>query len=404
MNGQWEIFCKVIDNYGDVGVCWRLCCDLASRGQAVRLWIDDAAALAWMAPEGCPGVEVVTWPDQLPTVRESLKKPSNCNFYVIIESFGCEIDPEFIANCAINTRTLGTNKFSWINLEYISAEKYAERNHQLPSPVLTGPARGLTKHFFYPGFTPRTGGLLREPGLLDRQTRFAAVPWPSWLAFDTVSDQKPSRPYGEQWISLFCYEPMGLGSLLAQLAAGPGLTRLLVTHGRAQRAVAVWVSGHTQSQSDPASATLGALRICYLPALTQIQYDELLWVSDFNLVRGEDSLVRALWAGKPFVWHIYPQDDGAHHAKLEAFLHFLGASDSLVAFHRAWNQQAVDETMPSALPLPTLDLAEWGAIALQARERLLQQPDLTTQLMQFVASQTIGSATSSAMGSDIIPP
>ena len=404
MNGQWEIFCKVIDNYGDVGVCWRLCCNLASRGQAVRLWIDDVAALAWMAPEGCPGVEVVTWPARLPAAQDLLRKPLIIDFYVIIESFGCEIDPEFIADCAITTRTIGINRFSWINLEYISAEKYAERNHQLPSPVLTGPAKGLTKHFFYPGFTPRTGGLLREPGLLDRQTRFAAVPWPRWLAFDTVSDQKPSRPYGEKWISLFCYEPAGLGSLLAQLAAGPGLTRLLVTHGRAQRAVAAWVSGHTQSQSDPASATLGALRICYLPALTQIQYDELLWVSDFNLVRGEDSLVRALWAGKPFVWHIYPQDDGAHHAKLEAFLHFLGASDSLVAFHRAWNQQAVDETMPSALPLPMLDLAEWGAIALQARERLLQQSDLTTQLMQFVASQTIGSATSSAMGSAIIPP
>ncbi len=244
--------------------------------------------------------------------------------------------------------------------------------------------------------------MLREPGLLDRQTQFAAVPWPSWLSFDTVPAQKPSRTYGEQWISLFCYEPAGLGSLLAQLVAGPGLTRLLVTHGRAQRAVEGWVSGQMQSQSAPATAdvTLGALRICYLPALTQTQYDELLWVSDFNLVRGEDSLVRALWAGKPFVWHIYPQDDGAHHAKLEAFLHFLGASDSLVAFHRAWNRQAVDATMPPALSRPILDLTEWGAIALQARERLLQQTDLTTQLMQLVASQTMDSV----IGSAIIPP
>ncbi|MEO7887531.1 MAG: elongation factor P maturation arginine rhamnosyltransferase EarP, partial [Polaromonas sp.] len=43
---QWDIFCKVIDNFGDIGVCWRLAADLASRGHKVRLWVDDASALA----------------------------------------------------------------------------------------------------------------------------------------------------------------------------------------------------------------------------------------------------------------------------------------------------------------------------------------------------------------------
>ena len=55
------------------------------------------------------------------------------------------------------------------------------------------------------------------------------------------------------------------------------------------------------------------------PRLTQAEFDELLRSCDVNLVRGEDSLVRALWAGKPFLWHIYPQDDGAHRDKLNAF-------------------------------------------------------------------------------------
>ena len=28
----------------------------------MRLWVDDASALAWMAPQGCPGVQVQPWP------------------------------------------------------------------------------------------------------------------------------------------------------------------------------------------------------------------------------------------------------------------------------------------------------------------------------------------------------
>ena len=419
--GQWDIFCKVIDNYGDVGVCWRLCCDLAGRGQAVRLWIDDASALRWMAPTGCPGVEVSAWPEADHDLLNTCRRLENLDFYVIIEAFGCEISPEFIANYVANTSTIGVKNFSWINLEYISAEKYAEYNHQLPSPVLVGPAKGLTKHFFYPGFTPATGGLLRESGLLERQTRFAGAPWPSWLpvsalpALQASASRAQARPHNaEQWISLFCYEPAGLGQLLAQLVAGPRFTHLLVTHGRAQRAVQACVAVQwpgkpgndagspmtrlNQASDDnlsavegtPASITWGSLHICYLPPLAQIQYDELLWACDVNFVRGEDSLVRALWAGKPFVWQIYPQDDGAHHAKLEAFLRFLRGSDSMAAFHRAWNQSVGGKPRPFVTPLPALDLAAWGGIARQAREHLLQQPDLTTQLMQFVTSLESG--------------
>ena len=437
--GHWDIFCKVIDNYGDVGVCWRLCCDLASRGQSVRLWIDDPSALRWMAPAGHPSVEIAAWQGVEITLFSADKLSENINFHVIIESFGCEISPKFVADSAIFKRTIDPFYLSWINLEYISAEKYAEHNHQLPSPVLSGPAKGLTKHFFYPGFTPRTGGLLRETDLQERQARFAKAPWPNWLQTHAASGELTSRSSDEQLISLFCYEPDALGDLLTHLATAPKATCLLVTHGRAHQAVAGWVDGQKRSRrdrskhlansrSDSSASTgevIGSLRICYLPAITQLQYDELLWACDLNFVRGEDSLVRALWAGKPFVWQIYPQDDGAHHIKLEAFLQFLGANDSWAAFHRAWNRPPLDTlatgpngsvvsavspasvasvpsadvpasdassadpalpALPAVANLPSLDLANWGRTALQARERLLAQPDLTTQLMQFVSS------------------
>jgi uncharacterized repeat protein (TIGR03837 family) len=64
----------------------------------------------------------------------------------------------------------------------------------------------------------------------------------------------------------------------------------------------------------------GGLQVRCLPFLDQDGYDELLWCCDWNLVRGEDSLVRAQWAGKPLLWQLYPQADAAHLPKLEAFL------------------------------------------------------------------------------------
>ena len=132
---QWDVFCQVIDNFGDIGVCWRLASQLAAAGQRVRLWVDDASALAWMAPEGAPGVQVRSW-GALPAADEP---PSD----VLVEAFGCEIDPDFIAACADRV-SAGEQKPLWINLEYLSAESWVPRHHGLPSPVQHGPAAGWT--------------------------------------------------------------------------------------------------------------------------------------------------------------------------------------------------------------------------------------------------------------------
>ena len=120
-----------------------------------------------------------------------------------------------------------------------------------------------------------------------------------------------------------------------------------------------------------------------MDARPQPAYDELLWACDLNFVRGEDSLVRALWAGQPLVWHIYPQDDGAHGPKLDAFLDWLQAPPSLRHFHRVWNGLA-----PGKLPVVDAALLQnWGTCVRAARERLLAQNDLLTQLLGFCASK-----------------
>jgi uncharacterized repeat protein (TIGR03837 family) len=234
--------------------------------------------------------------------------------------------------------------------------------------VLHGPGAGLTKHFFYPGFTPRTGGLLREPDLLARQASFDRA---AWLAqFDIAP-----RPQ-EQLVSLFCYEPPALPDLLTHLARSVTPVRLLVAAGRASAAAHAAVAG--LDQHEPAWNGRQALALSYLPYLAQDDFDHLLWACDLNFVRGEDSLVRALWAGQPFVWHIYPQHDDAHHHKLQAWLDLLDAPDSLRRFHRTWN--AVE-----ALPLAAPDPAAWAPAVQAVRQRLLAQPDLVSQLLEFVA-------------------
>jgi uncharacterized repeat protein (TIGR03837 family) len=330
---RWDVFCRVIDNFGDIGVCWRLAAELAGRGEPVRLWLDDATALRWMAPDGAPGVEVVAWTDDAPPVEAG---------DVVIEAFGCDPPAAFVARMAARDRAP-----VWINLEYLSAEGYVERSHGLPSPQPSG----LTKWFFYPGFTARTGGLLREPELQAAQHGFQRD---AWLARHGIE----RRP-GERLVSLFCYANPALPSLLDDLSREP--TLLLATPGDARRAV---------------GAERGALRVQALPWLTQADYDRLLWACDLNFVRGEDSFVRAQWAAAPFVWQIYPQHDAAHAAKLDAFLARFADDAPLRALMFAWNGLA---PWPAAWP----DGAGWGAACRRWREALLAQPDLTTQLIRF---------------------
>ena len=357
----WDIFCKVIDNHGDVGVCWRLAVGLAARGERVRLWVDDASALQWMAPGGAPRVEVRPW---TPTLDLRAVNPGD----ILVEAFGCDITPEYIAVYASSVRARGL-KGLWINLEYLSAEGYVARCHGLPSPVMSGPGAGLTKHFFYPGFTADTGGLLREPDLVARQAKFDRTAWLRQQGIDW---------HGERLVSLFCYEPAALDQLLNQLAQDDPPTRLLVTAGRATAAVQACIKSQIGLQ--PLWNKRKQLSISFVPALTQLDFDHLLWTCDLNFVRGEDSLVRALWANKPFVWHLYPQHDDAHHAKLAALLDWLKAPLSLRQFHAVWNGV-------TSVDLPGLDLAEWQAAVTAARTEQLQSDDLVSRLLSFVSKK-----------------
>ena len=385
---SWAIFCRVIDNHGDLGVCWRLASQLAARGVKVQLYVDDASALAWMAPQGCDGVSVLAWP-AFQEVFTATEVPN-----VVIEAFGCELPAAYQA--AMAARSIAP---VWLNLEYFSLEASAQRNHGLPSPVLSGPAKGLTKWFYYPGWGEHSGGLLTDfqpgnahsmdsevespqpisPALGVRQKPALSSPLQAAsslaasLASENETGQRHVSSATPMHISVFCYEPAGMGLWLKQLGQLPCKVHLHITAGRAAAAV----------NQAMLSTDVSGLNLDFLEPMSQPDYDALLSGMDLNLVRGEDSLVRAMCTGKPLLWNIYPQHDGAHMKKLQAFLQQTGAPPLVVQAHLAWNAS-------EAQPLPELTvehLSEWSAWAAQLQAEIANQTGLTERLMGFVAAK-----------------
>ena len=351
---RWDLFCRVIDNHGDLGVCWRLAADLASRGELVRLWVDDPRALTWMAPHGAPGVSLIHWAEPLPATA-----PGD----VVVEAFGCDPPPAFVAGMAAQSVAP-----LWINLEYLSAEPYVDRCHGLPSPQLHGPGAGLTKWFFYPGFTALSGGLLREPDAL------AGAP-ADWLAAQGVALRD-----GERRVSLFAYADAPLRELFDRLDSQP--TLVLLAAGVAQAPALALFDAQRQRGRQ--------LRAHALPWFDQAGYDQLLRACDINFARGEDSVVRAMWAGAPFVWQIYAQADGAHAAKLDALLeqftaHAMPALAAEVrTLWRAWNGLGA---WPAALPAALPAASAWRSLCSAWRQHLAAQDDLCSRLLRFVATK-----------------
>lgn len=366
---QWDIFCRVIDNFGDIGVSWRLARILAyDFGQPVRLWVDNVHALAQLEPaffaqhrtaDQTPThapIEVIPWTHPAPPI---LPAP------FVIEAFGCTLPSDYQARMPGRT-------VAWFNLEYFSAEAWVEGCHALYSPE----ANGLAKQFVFPSTLPTAGGLLCETSLHPERERFMhdADERARWAAHWQI----PLPQTQGLSLLLFGYENAALPLLIGELQAlkAPPVT-LYIPEGRL-------LSSAAQAVNQPKlvagqTLALGNLTLHILPFLPQAQFDRLLWLCDINFVRGEDSLVRALWAGKPLIWQIYPTEDHAHWAKLNALLDSIShelSPESRAAWHRinhAWNQQTLSpgdwQRFISALPELSLH-AERTRLTLRAQTEL----------------------------------
>jgi uncharacterized repeat protein (TIGR03837 family) len=371
------IFCKVVDNYGDIGICWRLARQLQrEHGVAVSLWVDDLASFRRICPAVAPEsesqlVENVTvrhWRGQ-----DDEYVPADVAD-IVIEFFACDIPPLYIeamAQC--------TPRPVWLNLEGLTAEEWVEGCHRLPS---MHPRLKLTKHFFFPGFTAQTGGLLREAGL--EHERQAFVGQQQKRAF-LRGLGLPDAEIDALLVSLFCYPHAPIAGLFAAWQGGSEKITCLVPEGVAAQAVAAFLG--TEAHAG-AVATRGALTVRVLPFVPQPDYDRLLWACDLNFVRGEDSWVRAQWAGKPFVWHIYPQDENLHHKKLRAFLErYVPDIDSVQRFMLHWNGAQADAAdWPALWSALLADRARIEARSGDWQARMLANGDLASNLLAFAAS------------------
>ncbi len=371
---RWDIFCTVIDNYGDIGITWRLARQLVhEHGLQVRLWVDDLESFRHLRPEIRPdletqtfsGVEIRHWSTPFPDIEPGA---------VVIEALACHLPAEFEQAMARKQA-----KPVWINLEYLSAEDWVQGCHGLPSPH---PRLPLVKYFFMPGYVAGTGGVLKERELLPTRDAFQASPHAQDAFWQSIG--VPDSKAGEIRISLFSYESAAIASQLACWANGSEPVRCLVPLSKSLGEVSRFFDEPVLSIG--MNRNRGNLTVQILPMLDQDGYDQLLWACDCNFVRGEDSFVRAQWAGKPLVWQAYRQQEGAHWPKIEAFLDLYCAGleaemeQSLRILWRLWNDNgAVGPTWPSFWKYR----AYWIRQSTAWQARLDGIGDLTSNLVKF---------------------
>uniref|UniRef100_UPI003341DE64 elongation factor P maturation arginine rhamnosyltransferase EarP n=1 Tax=Castellaniella defragrans TaxID=75697 RepID=UPI003341DE64 len=351
----FDLFCRVIDNLGDAGVCWRLAARLAADDHNVRLWIDDLGALGKIVPavDTSAAEQMIDAVRILPWARAETAQPPAGG--VVVEAFACTLPAPYRA--AMRGRGC-----LWINLEYLSAEQWIPGCHGLPSPQ----ADGIPKYFYFPGFVAGTGGLLREPGLIARRDAARSISRRQRLRKLTGQDFGGLADEARVAL-LFCYPHAPLAGLQRTLAADRRPTLLLVP-GAAPAGL----------------ASNGALRVQTIPFVAQQRFDDLLWCCDLNIVRGEDSLVRALWAGVPLLWHIYRQADDAHLDKLEAWLALAALPPPAAEAIRAWNghdDTACAQALTRALEAPACEA--WSQRSRQWSDSLSKGPDLAENLLMF---------------------
>ncbi len=425
-----DIFCRVIDNFGDIGVCWRLARSLQKEWPAqVRLWVDNLESFARLAPAVQPdrpeqqvdGIRIIHWTD-----NTGPHTPAE----LVIEAFACDPPADYIDAMPGRTRL-------WLNLEYLSAESWTAGFHAQPSPQ----RNGVSKYFFFPGFSGETGGLICEQGLTERRRSWihSSVQKKQFLKKLGLSDAQTYLENDALFVSLFCYASAPYRSLLHALRKSrrpvvlmvpqtviPQLEREATTvlHGAvsivmhepqaisaSSAPTAVNIAEKTSRASGESiigaaatsvqskdgqvdrNAPLPGLTLLRIPFLPQDEYDQLLWLCDLNFVRGEDSFVRAIWARKPFLWQIYEQSEDTHLKKLQAWLSLFPGQEETKAMMRSWNSPSrhayFTQQLTALLNTPG-QMHNWRRSCRTFAENLSKNKTLSTSI-QFFYEKTANS-------------
>ncbi len=379
---NWDIFCKIVDNFGDIGVCWRLSKLLATEHQLnIRLFIDDFLIASKIIPNFDPnkatqtisGVLIQPWPTNATTMPD-----------VVVENFSCALPQIYSEQIAKHNKScIKSAQVTWINLEYLSAERWVEGCHTLPS---THPTLGYRRYFFYPGFSKQTGGLLREKTLLQARDHFTASPQTQQEFWDKhITAPKHHTFTASTKISIFSYPQADINTLITQLSKAPQKTSVFLPFNAETKSLEQLIETHKLNLES--TKIIGNTSLYLLPFLSNDNFDQLLWSCDLNFVRGEDSWIRAIWAGKPFVWQPYIQSEDTHITKLSAFLaeYTFGNTPINLSIKKA------NLVWSNAEPIPSSNfwceilstLPEWQAHAAHYTKNLSKLPELSSQLITF---------------------
>ena len=289
------VLCKVVDNFGDIGVVWRLCCQLSNQikkenfTSKINLIVDDLVSFnkicnsvdANKSFQIVDNINIFNWNDEKLCYDEFSKNDGE-NLSVILEVFQCG-RPLWMEKILFEEKLNRTVQI--IMIDYLTAEKYAEDFHCLQS--LTRSSK-VQKVNFMPGFTNKTGGLIIDS---------------EW---EQLCDYKNNKTllcftYDRNWDALAnaCKKSNYIEKVL--IAPGKGFDSLKKS----------FYSGFIKDSN---------LKIEELSFMNQNEWDKMLKNCGFLFIRGEESMSRACLSGIPFVWHAYPQSDEYQLIKVRALL------------------------------------------------------------------------------------
>ena len=362
ISADLTILCKVVDNFGDIGFVYRLAKNLVQLNpqREIRIAVDNLAAFYKIESrvdpalaeqvlevacadslqdqegadkagnEGKPKTAAETKSVGKPKnggrlrifdatnaavcAREWTKKPAR----VILECFQCG-RPDWLEELLFD----GVTRALIINIDYLTAEDYAEEFHRLKSGTRSPLVRKVN---FMPGFTAKTGGLI-----LDAAAETASKP-KNAAATEKGFIAKTSGPQ----ILMFSY-PKDFAPIIRAILRWNKAAQVNLAQGAGKESFLAANENCLQDSCKPKTA--GGLFVRELPFLSQEEWDKNLYAQDILFVRGEDSLSRACLSGKPFVWQAYLQDDNYQLVKVRALLarmrpHF--AAGDFAALENFW--------------------------------------------------------------------
>lgn len=305
-----DIFCDIIDNYGDIGFVYRLARGLYKKQDSLKInvFLNNISSFGAInkridAAKKIQSVEGINY--------YNLDKLSRADFrqiipgQIAIEAFACELPKEYLINYKNNLRII-------INLEYFTCETWTKEYHMQSSYTHL---EGVKKFFYFPGIHHWSGGLIYTENRFENQSEFISLI--NRYGKVQVEVTEPKVVFG----SIFSYEH-NFNNFLDTLN----------DYGiESEKKIYLMVFG--EKSNITSLQNTDNIKIIPMDYLNQEDYDKVLSMCDFNLVRGEESFARALLSGKPFLWHAYCQDMGTHMEKVEGFMKFIASLDTQTNIH-----------------------------------------------------------------------